>query len=397
MSGQTSLNVSIVGAGIAGLAAAIALRRAGHVVTIFEKSAFAREAGFAVSISPNGTRVLNSFGFDYGRAKALDCTKVEVFDARSLEALVEIGLDDHLKEMQAPWVVLFRPDLHQELLRLVFEDDGRTVVPTLKLSAKVVSVDIESATLTLEDGSTYAAELVVGADGEKSVVRSAEGFKGTGAVGDSPFKIFRCMIPTKEFEEDEVLRPFLDKKRQALSAYTDGIKIMTGELQDLELGYLRLDETGSPKDYKDEVLREALLSESKTYHPILHRALSKAKNVSSWDINFSTPPLHWTRGKAVLIGDAVHSMFPTTGQGACQCLEDAAALGVFLENLDSKADLAGRLSLFQSFRRKRVVAVHATSGFLPGQESRITEQMAKLLPGGKPLSSPVDTIELSNR
>jgi 2-polyprenyl-6-methoxyphenol hydroxylase-like FAD-dependent oxidoreductase len=90
-------------------------------------------------------------------------------------------------------------------------------------------------------------------------------------------------------------------------------------------------------------------------------------------------------------------MFPTTGQGACQCLEDAAALGVFLDHLETKAGLIARLQLFQGFRRKRVVAVHATSGFLPGQESRITEQMAKLLPGGKPLSSPVDTLEMSNR
>jgi 2-polyprenyl-6-methoxyphenol hydroxylase-like FAD-dependent oxidoreductase len=145
--------------------------------------------------------------------------------------------------------------------------------------------------------------------------------------------------------------------------------------------------------------------------------ISKAKQVSSWDISFSTPPLHWTRGKAMLIGDAVHSvsrahlppvitrnltprhkkMFPTTGQGACQCFEDAAALGVFLDNLNTTADLATHLQLFQSFRRKRVVLVHATSGFLPGQESRITEQVARLLPGGKPLSSPVDTLELSNR
>ena len=71
---------------------------------------------------------------------------------------MEIGLDNHLKvqaflqffvcvliifveqQMQVPWVVLFRPDLHQELQRLAFEIDGRTVVPKLKLSAKVVSV-----------------------------------------------------------------------------------------------------------------------------------------------------------------------------------------------------------------------------------------------------------------
>jgi 2-polyprenyl-6-methoxyphenol hydroxylase-like FAD-dependent oxidoreductase len=85
--------------------------------------------------------------------------------------------------MQAPWVVLFRPDLHEELQRLAFEIDGRTIVPELKLGAKIVSVvccifgrpkqrsinrpkDIESATITLEDGMKYTADLVVGADGE---------------------------------------------------------------------------------------------------------------------------------------------------------------------------------------------------------------------------------------
>ncbi|KAI8402250.1 hypothetical protein FOFC_17556 [Fusarium oxysporum] len=131
------------------------------------------------------------------------------------------------QNMQARWVVLFRPDLHQELQRLAFAIDGRTVVPKLKLSARVVSVDIESATITLEDGSSYAADLVVGADGEKSIVRTTEVLKGTSAVRESPFKIFRCMIPTKEFEEDEVLRPYLEQKRHSLTAYTDGIKIMT--------------------------------------------------------------------------------------------------------------------------------------------------------------------------
>ncbi|KAK7582870.1 hypothetical protein V3481_012167 [Fusarium oxysporum f. sp. vasinfectum] len=131
------------------------------------------------------------------------------------------------QKMQARWVVLFRPDLHQELQRLAFASDGRTVVPKLKLSARVVSVDIESATITLEDGSSYAADLVVGADGEKSIVRTAEGLKGTSAVRESPFKIFRCMVPTKEFEEDEVLRPYLEQKQHSLTAYTDGIKTMT--------------------------------------------------------------------------------------------------------------------------------------------------------------------------
>jgi hypothetical protein len=87
-------------------------------------------------------------------------------------------------------------------------------------------------------------------------------------------------------------------------------------------------------------------------------------------------------------------MFPTTGQGACQCLEDAAALGVFLDN--TNADLSARLQLFQNFRRKRVVPVHAISGVLLGQESGMDEKRARLLPGGKPPSGPLESLELTN-
>jgi 2-polyprenyl-6-methoxyphenol hydroxylase-like FAD-dependent oxidoreductase len=87
-------------------------------------------------------------------------------------------------------------------------------------------------------------------------------------------------------------------------------------------------------------------------------------------------------------------MFPTTGQGACQCLEDAAALGVFLDN--TNADLSARLQLFQNFRRERVVPVHAISGVLLGQESRMDEKRAQLIPGGKPLSGPLESLELTN-
>jgi hypothetical protein len=87
-------------------------------------------------------------------------------------------------------------------------------------------------------------------------------------------------------------------------------------------------------------------------------------------------------------------MFPTTGQGACQCLEDAAALGVFLDN--TNADLSARLQLFQNFRRERVVPVHAISGVLLGQESGMDEKRARLLPGGKPLSGPLESLELTN-
>lgn len=70
------LEVLIVGGGIAGLAAAIALSRAGHNVTVLEKSSFKREAGFIINLGSNATAVLNAFGFDFSKSRAVDCASV---------------------------------------------------------------------------------------------------------------------------------------------------------------------------------------------------------------------------------------------------------------------------------------------------------------------------------
>lgn len=68
----TKMEVGIVGAGIAGLGAAIALRRAGHEVEVFEKSSFKKEIGAAILLTPNGNHVLRRWGFDFEKAKPVD-------------------------------------------------------------------------------------------------------------------------------------------------------------------------------------------------------------------------------------------------------------------------------------------------------------------------------------
>jgi salicylate hydroxylase len=89
-------------------------------------------------------------------------------------------------------------------------------------------------------------------------------------------------------------------------------------------------------------------------------------------------------------------MFPTTGQGACQCLEDAAALGILLSRLASPSDLSSRLELFQELRSSRVVEIHALSSVLLGREAQLGEQIRGVLPEGRVLGGPLDHLDITN-
>jgi salicylate hydroxylase len=93
--------------------------------------------------------------------------------------------------------------------------------------------------------------------------------------------------------------------------------------------------------------------------------------VTDWDICYRKPLPHLHKGKSVLIGDAAHSMFPTTGQGGCQALEDVACLSILLSSLPLKSALTKRLELYSSIRKTRVRTVQWLSPLRPGQEEEL--------------------------
>ncbi|KAL4862585.1 hypothetical protein BDV12DRAFT_202900 [Aspergillus spectabilis] len=396
-----SLDIAVVGGGIAGLAAALYLQQSGHRITIFERSPLFKEAGFAVSIAPNGTKVLTALEFDYARAKAVDCHKIDVNCGITLKPIVDIPLEDHLKRWGDRWVVLYRPDLHKELVRLASTEAASDPQITMRFGARVVKTEINTGTLFFEDGTSFTADLIVGADGENSVVKEDKGWStnpNASKLLKSPIRVCRSVTPTEMFIGDEVLGPFIQSRKHHLSAFTDGKRVLTwwacgdGQLQDLEAGY----PVAQRHEHGPEESRRILLDQYKGFHPIIKRALGLVESSSDWDINFTTTPLCWTTGRAVLIGDAVHSMFPTTGQGACQCLEDAAALGILLSRLASPSDLSRRLELFQELRRNRVVEIHALSSVLLGREAQLSEHIRGVLPEGRVLGGPLDHLDITN-
>ena len=165
--GTTGLKIGISGAGVAGLAAAIGLRRAGHTVTIFERSQFRNEAGAAVSIPPNGARLLEAWGFDTKKAGGIENIQVRRPKGDTLENMGPTLRFDHVeKTYGSKWNFYHRVDMHQELKERALDPNGPGKPAVIKLGSQVVDVDCEEGIITIKDGSKHQFDLVIIADGQ---------------------------------------------------------------------------------------------------------------------------------------------------------------------------------------------------------------------------------------
>ena len=213
------LNIIIVGAGIAGLCAAVALRQAGHSVVVFEKSQFATEVGAALVLSSNGTRVLSKLGFSFERARGCPIKAWDTLDGTTLGNIGSLDLADAEERYGAPLMSIHRVDLHNELLRLATTDNGRPKVKLL-LSSRVVEANAEEGSVVLLDGSVKRADLIVAADGVHSVLKGVV-LGGVSKASPTGLSAFRFLIPTERFLDDLQLVEFLKWKCKGPTIFAD--------------------------------------------------------------------------------------------------------------------------------------------------------------------------------
>lgn len=301
---------AVVGAGIGGLATAIALRQAGWKVVVHEAADAVDPVGAGISIWPNGVRALRDLGLHalVDNAPRPD-TAVRRSDGSPLAAMQSSLLEARYGE---PLIGLHRADLHGALLAGL--GDGH-----LRLGARATGVT--EGVLQFEDGSTVGADLIVGADGVHSIVRQV--LHGDGDLRDSGLVAIRGVADFDgALAEGEWWGP-----RGSFGAMAIG-----GGRVYWFISYRGEPTLGALERYLPDFGPQAreLAAHTPEKRLLVHRLLDRP------------PRQRWSGGNATLLGDAAHPMLPFLGQGACSALEDAVALGRALRDAPTVSDALAR-------------------------------------------------------
>jgi 2-polyprenyl-6-methoxyphenol hydroxylase-like FAD-dependent oxidoreductase len=322
----------IAGAGIAGLAAGIALRRVGVDVQIFERSREMREIGAGLMIWPNGTRALQALGVE---VRAMTIDRLFFRNWRG-HLLMEPPMRAISERYGSKVAVVHRADLQSALVRSLGREG-------LYLGAEVIGFEEAAAhvMVRLRDGTSDSGDLLIGADGLRSPVRRQ--LLGDGDPVYLGATIWRGMVDSEGLS----LKP-----GHGINWIGRGSEFLAFHLADHRIYWACVTkeprgEKPGPGGHKQDVLERFAAWEEDI--PALVAATAPGAILRN-DMYDRPPTRHWSGGRVTLAGDAAHPMTPNQGQGACQALEDAVALG---ESLEGELDIEKAFELYEKRRVRR--------------------------------------------
>ena len=327
-----ALSVGVVGAGIAGLGAAIALRRAGHDVEVFERSSFKNEVGAAITMTSNATRCLNRWGFDYEKARAVECAQIRMPMATDLQMIFQDSFETAEEDYGARMWFFHRVDLHSELRAMAENpDSAKGKLVEIRLGTEVADMDPEDGVLHMADGTRIQKDLLILADGQHSPF--LEKITGqTLPMVKTGRSSFRALIPFDKLMADPVTRAQFHNESPgfhvAFMPPHDGkgpVFAVTYPCRDSELLNCAIVHDTRPEDaHKDDWNSPASSAELmdclKDFNPRLKAIFEKADVVKVYTLMHHAPPDRMVNGRAVVIGDASHPVrFQLSFLGVASC------------------------------------------------------------------------------
>ena len=364
-----TLDIVIAGAGIGGAAAALALRRAGHAVTVLERATELAPVGAGIQMAPNATRILAR----WGAASALAPSAIvpQRVIRRSWDdgrVLGERPLGDAVQARYgAPFWHVHRADLHAALVAAATSPDGPGRPAAFRLGTEAVGVEDGGTAVVTGEGGRYEGDLVVVADGVHSRLRRRLLGDTEAASGRARPRgvAYRAVIGADGLGADAELASVTGPEPALTEWLSPGVHaihyfVSGGRLLNMAVLRYSTEDDPGPESWLRESDTEEFLGLIDGWDRRLTALARKADRVFCTGVYERPPAENWIRGRACLLGDAAHPMMPTQAQGAAQSIEDAWFLGRVLVGA-GRDGVDAALAAYQAERLPRTAAVQRLS------------------------------------
>jgi salicylate hydroxylase len=345
-------NIAIVGGGIGGLAAALALVRRGIDVEVYEQAPELRELGAGVQISANGTRVLHALGLKQAleKVQVLPAGKaIRLWNTGQSWKLFDLGMES-VERYGFPYITIHRGDLHGVIAQALLKAKPGAI----HLNRKCVGLSQSNGHVELrfENGAPVQAKLVVGADGVHSVVR--EHLFGALKPEFCGIIAWRGVIPMERVPPS--ISRTIGTNWVGPGGHVVHYPLRAGTL----LNFVGMGERDwSVEGWNVRGTTEEVLNDFRDWHDDVHAMIRNIDVPYKWGLALRPTMEQWSRGRCTLLGDACHPMVPLLAQGAVMALEDGLVLARAIEKYP--ADLETALARYEMARRERANKVVAGS------------------------------------
>ena len=348
------MRILIAGAGLGGLSAAACLLQEGHDVQVYEQAPLLGEIGAGIQLSANAMHVLNHIGIG-DEISAISVRPgayvFRLFDTAEIIQTFSLA-DEHLEMHKAPYNQIHRADFHDLLVARV-----QALSPDcIHLSKRATGFDesCDSVTLTFDDGTSATGDLLVGADGVKSIIRDQIcGPVQAVYTGDAAWRV---TVPTRDLPPDfieEVMSVWMGPGRHAVCYYIRG-----GEILNF-VGAVEADDEPD-ESWTAKFPWEKFKADFEGWNDKVQTIIDMVDRDACyrWSM-FKRPRLDfWSSSRATILGDAAHATIPYLAQGAAMAIEDGAVL---MRALQQRENLADALKLYENNRIDRTARVVETS------------------------------------